>query len=1525
MVTKVNGKTSALLFTVSLLIIGIPSAWMLYSKFQANEQYLQANSLSTLHEMSTHLDNKIRAVRALFGHIKTSSDNEEKIEKKVASLNIKIGRNPFMLGVDIKLTEPKKHILKPTESNAPPLSKQEEGITYNSYDDYYEYYEKTRNNTKERKALTTKIIELKATTKKAYKAKKRYEKEKEESAYKNQLKYEFDNEFKELHLIERQLKEYKSNSIEDIEDIPCKIKKKGKYISINKAESLLEIFSCESKNKRIPLYSTINTKMILKGGSKTSPFDLILLTTQSGDVIGTLESEVDDIESTTPIHGSHIKNIKDLLLEDFDEDAPDAPKNTDINGSLSINSVQVFDTVIGSQEYKLYIMPYKIPITVIPDSGNGTTNKNQSDTLLLAGLIPEKEANASKYSLSPSVTIIMIGLVLLLIALWPILRIKYMGVNQSLSQNEFRFALVGFALFSLLFTLASIDAWTYHLVKKQIYQQLNKFSQEVVNEISGKLDDKKELLNALIDTQFGKATTTGNNISSTTEYTQCMKKAMTRASYSKRNIGSIPCWDSRSEVSLSNTQPIIDHYFLINNKGRQIGPILTWYPLDLENRRLRVHKRPYFKRIMQGDAWPDDNPDKPVFYQQHIISYTNGMQSTITSLDVSNKQCEYLDTKGFQCFDEEETPAVAVVEYNLKSLLKPILPLGYRLAVINGENGMVLFHSNPKRNLLENFLIETDHKPAVKLAIKNRNETTLHINYHGTPHYAAFRSIQNTPWTLVVLYDKNQLQLLNFNVVFVTFIGMLVVLFCLGFVFWATKLLTPSISWLWPNPKKTQSYLTFILLFVLSAVQASIYGFCITDSPLFAASYCMLLTLFNWSIVALKVAHAPRKNRLSRWLITMLFYLVSLSLVILTLSSYSIESTPLWTLVAITTIMLALLIISFLSTFLNYNGLPKCRVRPSQLYRIHPIYFTGLLSLIIVIPTAVLFKQVLHQQALLYSSVSSNQLKQDIKSHINAILDRFEVLYQAEDNPNKNNPEKNKPSLFNKDFSTVKKHWFETTNKEKTCPDGMFGFYCTIAGDTLGSSDSLYHANLDIAPDRNINKNNDQKINYGSNWINLIFSRITPSSKISSQIAFYAEKNLRENQRVKSIKVTRGIPYTSTTSILILTSLIILLSIIYLLFRSIADRCLGLTLMEPLPHPLIEGNLLDRLQDQATNINRGILVIHPSRNKQFELQFESRNDPSIFWYDLAESSEKINSLLAQRTSNAHEQEKSITVICYNSDIMIHSPYREAALETLSVLAEGVPNTHFLLWCERSPLYRLIKHQAYDGTTQTKFSDAQRWINLFSLLRKFYVGQHPQIELENLSSNIKERLKQLSEHDAQTWPDLLPVDRDFKAWIDKIDSNNIEESTLVSWYTSNAGAIYRRKWELCTQDEKVALYQLAMGHYINCHNMEIIEHLERGGYITRDPRLHLRSHSFERFVLAAERPDTMEIWLQESSIGSWDIIRIPLLTLLLVAIGTMLYLFGSELKTIAPALAVIPAVLAVLIRGAAFIKGAPPTD
>ena len=239
-------------------------------------------------------------------------------------------------------------------------------------------------------------------------------------------------------------------------------------------------------------------------------------------------------------------------------------------------------------------------------------------------------------------------------------------------------------------------------------------------------------------------------------------------------------------------------------------------------------KRGYFQRAMRDDLWeyqPSSSKKAVRFTIEPIYAWDDGRYGAMVATPKTR-----IDDN---CSGNDDCSKVVAMRVPFFSLTDTALPPGFGYAVIN-QDGKVMFHSERKRNLRENFLRETDDNPQLHGILYHGNDRFVHGNYYGTDHEFYVTNLHSAlPWKLIAFRDKTWGRTANLEILF--FAGVLFFLYTIvvlgiglfGLLIFGTVSQGKG-GWMWPQEIKHQNYrfiwiwnFVFLVVFLLFLFGAS--------------------------------------------------------------------------------------------------------------------------------------------------------------------------------------------------------------------------------------------------------------------------------------------------------------------------------------------------------------------------------------------------------------------------------------------------------------------------------------------------------------------------------------------------------------------------------------------------------------------------------------------------------------------------------------------------------------------------------
>lgn len=116
------------------------------------------------------------------------------------------------------------------------------------------------------------------------------------------------------------------------------------------------------------------------------------------------------------------------------------------------------------------------------------------------------------------------------------------------------------------------------------------------------------------------------------------------------------------------------------------------------------------------------------------------------------------------------------------------------------------------------------------------------------------------------------------------------------------------------------------------------------------------------------------------------------------------------------------------------------------------------------------------------------------------------------------------------------------------------------------------------------------------------------------------------------------------------------------------------------------------------------------------------------------------------------------------------------------------------------------------------------------------------------------------------------------------------------------ATYLGIWSKRSQDERLLLHQLAEGKFANPENRGVIERLLHLGYLRLDPWPTIADRGLAAYARHAEDDSLFEKWQRAASSNTWNRIRTPLLLVVIVLVGVLMWVAGSTMQILSATLA-----------------------
>jgi len=578
----------------------------------------------------------------------------------------------------------------------------------------------------------------------------------------------------------------------------------------------------------------------------------------------------------------------------------------------------LLDVHIGGTDYKIFTQPIRLfftsshghinedkpndghaghlPIGLSPGKEDNTPKNKKKDTQfggsqyvewVLAGLVRTDRFNSESQAISSGIVIGFMFLVLLLGLSWPLIKLWYIGPKDRLTTFDIVFVSASAVLGTAILTFILLDFYSENRLGKDLDLQLK----ELAGDISTNFDS--ELVRAYRQL---------DNLNSKYKASELETNDINKENKKSLFVTYPDIVDYRDPHK--TPYPYFELVAWINNDGRQEA---KWIVKDQASPLIDVSSRDYFKSVNEKRAWTvvsnANTETLKDIWLQPIYSLTTGKNEAVLSKPLENetlhsnaheKETQHPSKSqkpktAHSTHSENEAESskpdggaiVSALSFRPLSLIGPVLPDGFGFAVIDKE-GEVLFHSDDRRNLRENFFRECDNNSILRSIVLGSANDFVDVQYTGKGYRLYVRPmLDNLPWYLVAFGDKEILRTTNMEIVtvsmilFLCYAGILLLLLGLGFFVLKER----GRNWFWPNEVHAGHYRHLTVFYLLLSALFFVGVFTSESVEILFMSF--LLPVVGVALTYLKM---KRGYILMTWKRALLYFLVSLTLIILLLT-----------------------------------------------------------------------------------------------------------------------------------------------------------------------------------------------------------------------------------------------------------------------------------------------------------------------------------------------------------------------------------------------------------------------------------------------------------------------------------------------------------------------------------------------------------------------------------------------------------------------------------------------------------------
>jgi hypothetical protein len=563
------------------------------------------------------------------------------------------------------------------------------------------------------------------------------------------------------------------------------------------------------KRKELPKFviRTDLEKLIARISSRC-PFDIVVLATADGTVI---------YQTTQP--GIGVARID--ALENASGDAKRGKADKVIALDSLSESSRLDRVSIAGATYRLYSQPLQLPFAQAdPHMKNGRESDNLSTSKpwILCGLVSDDRFRAESQAFSSSEFLWLSAVILLAITAFPFLKLNLSSCVERVRRFDVVAVAVStcFAATILTFLFLDLADW-----KKQQDESRDKQMQDLALAIDKKFGEERQAAFDQLQEFYG------NRKLKLTETLRSVPEDSTHNQVTLIDSGKEcrPSWACRVNIKSATELDKYPNLLFVTWTDAQGQQVVKWTARDSVTPFLNLDRDspPYYpaiKRAIQSIGTSDPAPTDGIGSQ---YSPNTGENITIFWKIFDQDGNPVPESTGPH--DKDKKWFCASLIAKPLSVINPILPGGFRFAIVKLD-GTVVFHSEPTRNLRENFFAETDQDQEVRARIATHDYGSLEANYMGRPTRLYMRPMDANPneqWTVVVFRDLRLEESANLDLMCVASIL---------FIYYAALIAMVLLvmrsggegrqdrSWFWPDSSKAETYITLVVVNVLAAAAA---------------------------------------------------------------------------------------------------------------------------------------------------------------------------------------------------------------------------------------------------------------------------------------------------------------------------------------------------------------------------------------------------------------------------------------------------------------------------------------------------------------------------------------------------------------------------------------------------------------------------------------------------------------------------------------------------------------------------------
>ncbi len=1177
------------------------------------------------------------------------------------------------------------------------------------------------------------------------------------------------------------------------------------------------------------------------------------------------------------------------------------------------------DVVWGNNAYKLFVQPVRIAL-MGQQKGDETTVMEW----MLVGLVDASRLNADARAISRFFISQWTFIFFLVLFSIPLIKLNFIGEREELKRSDVIMTIFSIFVLSGVLTFWLLSYYSDRSDLEEMDGALKPLAENMERNLYQEVGDAIEQFHQLnekftINRQRVNAEIRAENIAKDKELDTIPVTGFTvpeifstdRLIFNADEVNDLP-------------YPLFKFFAWIDSSGMQTRKLST---LKEVTPLVQVGHRQYFRRILDGHYWKLDNQP---FYIEPIISITTGENIAVLSIP-----------------DTVNPEPVNMMTLNFMSLVNPVMPKGTGFCVVN-EEGLVLFHSSQKKNMQENFFVECNDPSGLASAVFSRVEKTLTVDYLGREHRLHVKPFDHIPnWTLITFADLWKVRSSELNAMSSAFslYTVMVLSFLMILLFYLFFRYFKILTWFWPREENDGKYRRYSTLIsgLAGLYYAAIFHLS-ADANLLTAIVLTLFTAIGTAmyfrravlddaaqgntsrLVGYITSKLPTREQNVRWV----FGVSGLLIGFLFLHWIG------WYFGAYGVLGLTIgLILNFepITTWISTKKFPNYYAR---------FAFSGVAFFLMtsILPAIALFKISYDaEKEILVKSGQHSLFRgiQEREARVNAAVDDRVMMADNREYLRQQRLAMHQSKDIYSDFFystflvtdlvergefTPQKPSFLKNRLSREWQDSLFGpvglqreQVLTLLGEIPPTFSSEVHDLLGflrgrarIVDFRNWELHQENAVDKSWNWKRWLLAPGTSFLLFDS-----------EHLGI----VSNFAPLAEPNSLLWILGMIAVLALLYLLMTNFIHKVFGISLSVPMmsqneTSPLLSVNQNTIYIGQPNSGKSRVVNNIEDRYHRLDLREVSRPEELMKHCKLADENG-----LPYKVIVVDHFDLRFDEILWNSAILelleslINKHDKLVLLITTIDPTLAVPRLTRL-----RPAKELEGVEKADEVAAPEIIVDKNYLNRWTMLLSSFTKIYHRIHTDDtyFMAAIESRypdIHQLKERDyrrVNTLVDeckhtsfLQSIGLDILKKFD-VQRDFINDEVLIDEILLRSEAYYESIWSTCSIDEKITLIHLARNNFVPHKDARVVRLLMRKGLVSSN-QYRLLNKSFADFVMTAESSAVIETW-KRNQVNSWDNIRTPLITFVLVIIAfifvTQRQLFNVSIAWITTFAALIPA-------------------